>query len=220
MLNFSRLRWRARVVSALILALVVTLSVVFVLSSTAPTSASGRNIHHYGPFHSTSGDSGTCGPDWANDTFRRSFTVNANNPNTVLETFDEGTFVTIAGPSPNACVILPGPNGNGNKVAAGVTGKFHGSFDIAVTGGTFNPEADCTPSTCNTTAGFIQTVYGPSATYVTGATYFVFDYYTQANGAWHNASANRGGNNGDITGSPVNPGSPEAPDSQDSPSVD
>jgi hypothetical protein len=200
MKNFSRSRWWATGATALILSLVLTLSLVLVLSSNVPTSASGGKIHHYGPFDSTSGDSGTCGPDWANDTFDRFFTVNESSPNVVLENFDDGTFVTLAGPSPNACVILPGPTGNGNTLGAGITGDFSGSFDIAVSGGTFNPKAKCTQSTCNTTAGFIKTVYGSSATYVTGATFFEFNYYTKENGAWHNASANRDGNNGDITG--------------------
>jgi len=35
--------------------------------------------------------------------------------------------------------------------------------------------------------------------YITGATFFEFNYYTGENGAWHNASANRGGNQGNIT---------------------
>jgi hypothetical protein len=159
-------------------------------------------VRHYGPFASTSPDSGTCGPDWANDRFKRSFEIDPNNPNVVIERFDDGRFVTIAGPSPNACVLMPPPNGNGNKVGADVTGKFSGSFDIKVSGGTFDPKAKCTPSACNTTAGFVKTIYGPSATFATGFTFFEFNYYTRENGSWHNASANHGGNQGDITGSP------------------
>ena len=166
---------------------------------TSGVDAHPPKIRHYGPFASTSPDSGTCGNNWANDTFKRSFEINPNNPNVVIENFDDGKFVTIAGPSPNACIHMPPPNGNGNTVTNGTTGKFSGSFDIQVSGGTFNPKAKCTPSTCNTTAGFVQTVYGPSATFTTGATFFEFDYYTRKNGAWHNASANRGGNQGDIT---------------------
>lgn len=154
-------------------------------------------ILHYGPFASTSPDSGTCGNNWANDTFKRFFTINTSNPNLVIEDFNDGRFVTIAGPSPNACIHLSGPNGNGNTVVAGTTGRFSGFFDITVTGGTFNPHAKCTSSTCDTTAGFIQTVYGPSATFTIGT--FELNYYTQNNGAWHNASTNRGGNQGDIT---------------------
>jgi hypothetical protein len=198
----SRFRRQPRVIAILVLACTLVLSLALVVSSHIASLADdgGSKINHYGPIHhSTSPDSGTCGPDWANDTFNRSFTINKSTPNTVIETFGDGTFSTIAGPSPNACKIQSGPNGNGNTVVAGTTGIMNGSFDIAVSNGTFNPKAQCTPSACNTTAGFIKLVYGPNATYTTGTTYFVFDYYTKINGSWHNASTNRGGNNGDIT---------------------
>jgi hypothetical protein len=169
----------------------------FVLVHHAALATSGTL--HFGPIASTTPDSGTCGNNWATDTFNRFFTINLTEPNTVIEDFKDGTFVTFAGSSPGACEN--GPN-NGTTVGAGVAGKFQGSFDIAVTGGSFNPNAVCTPTTCNTTAGFIQTVYGASATYVTGATYFLFNYSADSNGHWKNASANRGGNLGDITGTP------------------
>src|SRR5438128_8951918 len=37
---------------------------------------------HYGPYPSTSPDSGTFGPDWATDTFDRHFTVKQNHDGT------------------------------------------------------------------------------------------------------------------------------------------
>jgi hypothetical protein len=192
----------AQVMVALVLCLLAS---TIVLTNEAEAQAhhdkDNGKTQQYGPFASTSPDSGTCGNNWANDTFKRSFTIDKSHPNVVLEKFEDGRFVTIAGQSPNACVILAGPRGNGNTVGAGVTGKFSGSFDVAVSRGTFNPRAKCTPATCNTTAGFIRTVYGSNATFSTGATFFEFDYHTRKNGAWHNASANRGGNRGDITGS-------------------
>ncbi|MEA2644869.1 MAG: hypothetical protein QOG08_1895, partial [Chloroflexota bacterium] len=60
---------------------------------------------HYGPYASGSGDSGTCGPDWATDTFDRHFTVHRppTGPITVVEQFKNGSFTTIEGPSPGAC---------------------------------------------------------------------------------------------------------------------
>ncbi len=185
--------------ASFVLVVLVTISglISFVLVHHAALATSATL--HFGPIASTSSDSGTCGNNWAIDTFDRFFTINLTEPNTVIEDFKDGTFVTVAGSSPGACET--GTN-NGNMVSAGVTGKFQGSFDIVVTGGIFNPNAQCTPTTCNTTAGFIQTVYGTSATYVTGATYFVFHYSTGHNGEWKNASANRGGNLGDITGTP------------------
>lgn len=146
----------------------------------------------YGPFHSTSPDSGTCGNDWANDTFERHFTVSQGGAR-VKETFKKGTFVTIAGHSPGAC---QSGTDNGHTVAAGVKGKFEGSFEIVVTGGTFNPNAVCTVATCGTTAGFIATVFGAGATFDVPT--FEFHYSAGKNGEWKNASANRGGNHGDI----------------------
>lgn len=183
--------------SVLVVVVAIIGLLTFVLVHRAALASSGTL--HFGPIASTSPDSGTCGNNWANDTFNRFFTINLTEPNTVIEDFKGGAFVTVAGASPGACQT--GTN-NGNTVGAGVTGTFQGSFDIAVTGGTFNPNAQCTPTTCNTTAGFIQTVYGTSASYVTGATYFLFNYSADSNGQWKNASANRGGNQGDITGTP------------------
>src|SRR5437879_514156 len=49
-----------------------------VFSTTDLTSLidpTGARTQHYGPYASGSPDSGTCGPDWANDTFDRHFTV-------------------------------------------------------------------------------------------------------------------------------------------------
>lgn len=171
----------------------VTLIVVVLLGvSTALASLS------VGPYPGTSPDSGTCGNNWATDTFQRLFTDVGHSGFT--EQFNNGTFVTLAGRSPDACNGHPF---NGNTVAAGLSGSMHGVFDVTVTGATrFTPGA-CTPALCSTTAGFVSTVYG-SAVYVTGATYFVFDY-TTCDGlqSWRNASANRGGNAGDIVGGPV-----------------
>src|SRR5437879_2028107 len=79
-------------------------------------------VRHYGPFASTSPDSGTCGNDWANDTFKRSFEIDTSHPKDVIESFDDGRFVTIAGPSPNACLHMSAPTGNGNTVVNGTTG--------------------------------------------------------------------------------------------------
>ncbi|MHB8628150.1 MAG: hypothetical protein ACYDBJ_09785 [Aggregatilineales bacterium] len=189
---------------------VAVCSTVVALALTALPAFAAKGVFHYGPIASTSPDSGTCGNDWATDTFQRFFTVNSDNPNVVIEEFKAGTFVTFAGSSPGAC---PTPEtNNGSTVAAGITGKMHGSFDIAVTGGTFNPNAVCTASTCDTTRHFIDTVYGTGATYVTGATYFIFHYRTECNGTWQNASANRGGNSGDITGAPTQCGNQQGGD--------
>ena len=69
------------------------------------SSSSGTSTEHYGPYTSSSPDSGTCGNDWAMDTFDRHFTVFQNNDGSLLvvEQFKDGGFVTTAGLSPGAC---------------------------------------------------------------------------------------------------------------------
>src|SRR5439155_7485091 len=86
---------------------------------------------HYGPYNSTSTDSGTCGTDWANDTFDRHFTVRRNQDGSflVVEQFKDGSFTTPAADSPpvnfspGACQNGPTPQG---IVNAGVIGSLHG----------------------------------------------------------------------------------------------
>src|SRR5687768_12050823 len=46
----------------------------------------GSPTQHYGPYSSGSPDSGTCGNNWAQDTFNRHFTVKHNH---------DGTFTVI-----------------------------------------------------------------------------------------------------------------------------
>jgi hypothetical protein len=172
---------------------------LIVLMAAVPAFASNQNngsgTRQYGPFTSGSPDSGTCGNDWANDTYKRVFTVNRTNPNIVTEEFKDGHFVTVAGASPGGC-----DTNVGGTVGAGVKGTFSGTFTIVVTGGTYNQNAACTQATCGTTAGFISTVYGPTAVYDIPT--FEFHYKAGKNGAWTNASADKGGNKGDITGNP------------------
>jgi hypothetical protein len=157
------------------------------------------DMRRYGPIHSTSPDSGTCGNFWANDTFDRVFRVDTTpQPDgtfLVTEYFRRGTFVTVEGPSPGGCQTNPG-----GTVAAGVTGTMFGTFRIEVSGGTYDPSATCTEASCGTTAGFVSTVFGPAATYDVPT--FLLYYNAGANGRWRNASADRGGNRGDITGAP------------------
>lgn len=182
--------------------LLITSLVLVVLALCAGiVSASGK----YGPFHGTSPDSGTCGNDWANDGLDR-FGTNVKS-NGFTMNFGNGTFVTVAGSSPGAC-----ENGdNGNKVANGVVGSFSGFFTVNVQNGEFDPNAVCTQDKCNTTAGFVKTLYGQDATYDTNGPFkFV---YTRCDGkqTWQNASKDQGGNVGDIYGNPVACPQPPAP---------
>jgi hypothetical protein len=182
----------------------LSLAISILALAVAPaTVMAGQDSVHFGPINSGSGDSGTCGPDWANDTYKRVFDAgtvpNTDGTYNVTERFIAGRFVTVAGPSPDAC----DPTGTaGGTIVDGVTGSFDGNFMVLVSGGTFNPNATC-DSGCDTTAGFVTTVYGPGATGAVGS--FGFTYHANGPGLiqreWHNASADQGGNSGDIRSS-------------------
>ena len=172
------------------------------------TGAGDHGTLQFGPFASGSTDSGTCGNDWANDTFNRFFTVVTNEDGTVrvVEFFKDATFVTAVLPvtstgpikSPGAC-----ENGvnNGGLVTPDIHGRFHGYFLGSVSGATLDPRsANCTVDTCGTTAKFIATVFGAGATYDVAT--FLFNYSASDQSLiqrhWKNASEDRGGNLGDI----------------------
>ena len=179
-------------------------ALLFAMSASSVASAANTK----GPYNGASPDSGTCGNNWANDTFKRKFTTTNNGDGTyaLREDFIAGKFVTIAGSSPNACNVLPGPAGNGHVVTAGINGEFNGFLSGTVSGGTYNPAGSCANDPCTTT-GYVAGFFGPTATYTCltgiGACSFDFDYH--ANGAgkllysrWQNASPDQGGNQGDI----------------------
>ena len=166
--------------------------------------AGTKGTKHYGPFPSSSTDSGTCGNDWANDTFDRHFTVHSDaNGVRVVEQFKNGDFTTFAGlnPSPGGCDTNPGGTVNG-----GVTGSLQGYFIISNTGPqtNFSPFCDAnlnTNANC-TTERFINTHFTPCYPATCTVTTFLFNYSANDQGLvfhhWKNASADRGGNNGDI----------------------
>ncbi len=162
------------------------------LVSATNVGAAGAT-QHYTIQNSGSTDSGTCGTDWAVDTFDRDYRI---SDGLVVEQFKNGAFTTLAAPSPGACETASPPTGNGHVVVPGITGKFEGYLNIVVTGGTYNRNASCTPATCANTNGVITTFFGPSAT--TTVNTFEFHYSSGKTGEWKNASADRGGNHGDI----------------------
>jgi hypothetical protein len=172
----------------------------------AAAADEGEGDQHFGPFAGTSPDSGTCGNNWAVDTFTRNFAVQRNSDGTfrVVETFSNGKFVTVAGASPGGC---EGGTNHGSTVAAGVVGQMGGFLDGTVTGATTYNQVGCSaPGACNTTAGFLLVVFGPGAKYSCstgpGSCSFFFFYYAPDQGlkyhVWINASLNFGGNRGDI----------------------
>jgi hypothetical protein len=163
---------------------------------------------HYGPYPSTSPDSGTCDNDWANDTFDRHFTIKTDNATgaiTVVEQFKSGSFVTFAGPSPGAC-----ETNIGGTIRAGVTGSMHGYFIIPMpsterqTSNSPYCNAATSSNTDCTTTTFINTHFTPACYPAPcSVTTFFFHYAAGDQGLrfheWRNASADRGGNSGDIS---------------------
>jgi hypothetical protein len=136
----------------ILVALVSALAVVIAFSSTG--LARDVKVHESG-----STDSGTCGNDWAIDTFSREFDVQQSGGSVVLtEFFKDGHFVTFEGFSPGGCET---GSGHGHFISGGVRGSFHGFISGTVTGGTYNPNATC-PDPCNG-AAFVPAFFGRAA---------------------------------------------------------
>jgi hypothetical protein len=171
-----------------LVALVSTAALVVAFSATG-VAAGDVKVRDSG-----STDSGTCGNNWANDTFNREFDVSQDRGTFVLtEFFKDGHFVTVAGFSPGGCET---GSDHGQLVSADVRGSFHGFISGTVTGGTYNPNATC-PDPCNGDT-FVAAFFGPEATWnVTND--WSFTYEAQGGGLvfrrWTNAGS---GNVGDI----------------------
>jgi hypothetical protein len=183
----------------------------FIPMMTAPAS-SGASTQHFGPYASGSTDSGTCGNDWANDLFDRHFTVFSKDGTfSIVEQFKDGSFTTPASDSPptnfspGGCQNSSTPQGT---VRNGVMGNLHGYFVIplpAMEAQTSNsPYCDAsgmTNANCDTTT-FINTHFTPCYPTTCTVTTFFLHYAAGGQGLimneWKNASADRGGNNGDI----------------------
>lgn len=187
-----------------IIAALITNDDAFAIADLSLLLASPTNpTKHYGPFASTSPDSGTCGNNWAEDSFDRVFTVRETGPMTytVVQQFKQGTFVTNPGASPGACEFDDGSSTL--LVAGGLNGTMHGYFIITVTGAvTYNPDPDCVAVGACTTAGFIAHHF-PGALFEVTTYFFHYAGYDGSNQVlieheWKNASDDRGGNHGDI----------------------
>jgi len=189
------------------------------LFSTADLSAqpdpASQGTQHYGPYPSSSPDSGTCGNDWATDTFERHFTVKTNPDGTflVVQQFRKGSFVTnllMPNPSPGSCDMTDGsPPG---VVGPDITGSMHGYFLIPIPSMTsqtstspFCDAVSMTNADCTTTT-FINTHFACVYPVTCSVTTFFFHYSAGDQGLveheWKNASADRGGNHGDIRSGP------------------
>jgi hypothetical protein len=177
----------------------MNLSTVLDPTGTTPTQ-------HYGPYPSGSPDSGTCGNNWAEDTYNRDFTVRAerNGSYTVVEQFKHGSFVTTTGTSPAACD--PTYTNHGTTIRGGVVGSMHGYFIVpgVLMQTSTSPYCDAVTMTnagCTTTT-FINTHFTPCYPATCSVTTF-FDHYAAGDqgliyNEWKNATTDRGGNGGDI----------------------
>jgi hypothetical protein len=168
--------------------------------TTAMASPAATNAtQHYGPFASGSGDSGTCGPDWAQDTFDRHFTVrnNGNATFTVVEQFKNGAFVTSGTPdSPGGCDTDPG-----GLIVAGKNGDMHGYEIITISGMQISQDPNCIagpPARPCDTGGFIATHFAGASTVSTFFFHYSAGDQSLAVHEWKNASCDRGGNQGDV----------------------
>jgi hypothetical protein len=191
----------------------------FSTMSLSPTDPSGTPTQHYGPYASGSPDSGTCGNDWAEDTFDRDFTVRTANDGTItiVEQFKNGSFVTNPGFSPGACD--PTDQTPPGALSGGETGSMHGYFIVSGVTGPMNPSPFCdavnsTNADC-TTATFINTHFTPCYPATCTVTTF-FDHYSAGDQGlvyheWKNASCDRGGNHGDISDMITGPAPPPTP---------
>jgi hypothetical protein len=112
-----------------ITALITNDDLFSVMDLTTLLATPGSPTQRYGPFASGSPDSGTCGNDWAEDTYDRHFTVHNNRDGTytVVEQFKRGEFVTNDGPSPGACELDGSPGGT---IVSGKAGDMHGYLVI------------------------------------------------------------------------------------------
>ena len=135
---------------------------------------------HYGPYESESPDSGTCGNDWATDTFDRHFTVRPNGDGTfaVVEQFKNGSFLTYSGFSPGSCDFSDGsPLGT---VDADKTGSMHGYFIISGVSGQSSTSPFCDAVSMNntdcTTTKFINTHFSACYPATCPVTTFFFHF--------------------------------------------
>jgi hypothetical protein len=175
----------------------------------APSMTSDPGTTHFGPYPSTSSDSGFCGNEWATDQMNRFFQIRQIGPQTyrVIEKFRDGTFTVPSflapaptQPSPGSCDSSDG-TGPG-AVNAGVTGAFHGYDLITISAATvYSPSTASCPPPCFSTNDFLITVF--PAGYVRSDDAFFFHYLatnqsTLVYHEWRNASCSRGGNHGDI----------------------
>lgn len=185
---------------------VVALVMGVVLAGPAQATLSFTDTNAY---TGQSPDSGTCGqPHWAHDAFTRNYSVTGSGTDWVVtETFNSGTFSTIAGLSPGSCDLGQLSPGLNNQVNEGVQGKYSGFLKFPITG-TLDTNGACVRDSgdgmCHTSGwldGFFPTGHADGTPTASNSA-FKFIYKAKNQGLlqfkWINADSTNGGNSGDI----------------------
>jgi hypothetical protein len=181
------------------LTLVTTLGDDLFSTTNLATTMTDPNTTHFGPYPSTSPDSGTCGPDWATDKFNRFFAIRPVAPGTfnVYEQYRDGSFATPGSPeaSPGNC-----GSGDGGMITGVASGSMHGYLAMTISAVTsYHPSTASCPLPCTFTANFLDSVFTPwTRTDQAFFFHYVAPNQNLALQDWKNASCNRGGNSGDV----------------------
>jgi hypothetical protein len=185
--------------------LVMGLTIPAALS--APSLASASAEWRFGPLPlaADTADFGSCGDTWASADISGDLAVSRNRDGTfrVTATFVGSRFVTVAGPSPNACDPVTGNGGTG-YIGAGVTGSIGGRVSSTVSD-MFRPSR-CANGACATYPDWFYQTFGAQATIVSiddvSLWYAADPGQGLALAHWHIEPPARGGNRGDIRSGP------------------
>jgi hypothetical protein len=155
--------------------LVLPVLLAIVMASSVRTAAAGNGTDKFGPFALTTTDGSSCGGFWALDTFQRSWSVHDNGDGTFLVRRDEknGTFSTLAGPSPGACSDSAH---HGLLLNGGITGQMGGFFMFDVTSNNYNPAGCTTAANCGTTDDFLANVFPGLTDYCDSTCIWNYEY--------------------------------------------
>jgi hypothetical protein len=156
---------------------------------TGATGASGvTSPLVFGPYANTGdpGDSSICGNNWANDTFTRTFIVTPQVDGSFDVTeLNQGTFVTLAGASPNDC---------GVTIAAGATGTWYGDWVFTIPA-TDHANFNFAEGSGGTGTEFVHSHFGAGTDFPSDyAWQFHYKSDTPSGGSWDNTQWENTGN--------------------------
>jgi hypothetical protein len=156
-----------------------------------PQGPQGGSLFVFGPYAGSSTDSSVCGPDWANDTYTRTFAVVPQADGSfLLYEYASGTFTTLAGNSPEDCNV---------QIPAGITGTLYGDEAFTIPAGSdFDPTASFSSPAgqhnSDAVSAFIAAFF-PGQTLPDNYAW-QFHYRTASNGSWDDTDH---GDTGNIT---------------------